>query len=48
MKRIIGCTLDENLVRLIDRNRQSLSRSSYLNELIWQNIDKGINLRGVQ
>ncbi|MCG7849706.1 MAG: hypothetical protein MIO93_11075 [ANME-2 cluster archaeon] len=48
MKQIVGITLDENLVRLIDEQRRSLSRSSYVNEMLWQNLEKGITLRAVQ
>ena len=48
MKEIVGITLDENLVELIDEQRHSLSRSSYVNEMLWQHLEKGITLRSIQ
>ena len=48
MKKIVGFTLDENLIRLIDEQRHTLSRSSYVNEMLWQNLEKGITLGSIQ
>jgi len=48
MKKIVGLTLDKNLISLIDEQRHTLSRSSYVNEMLWQNLEKGITLRAIQ
>jgi len=48
MKKVVGLTLDENLVRIIDEQRHSLSRSSFVNEMLWQNLEKGITFGSIQ
>jgi len=42
MKINVGFTLDEELILKIDERRNRIPRSSYVNEMLWENIDRSI------
>ena len=42
MKTNVGLTLDEELIEKIDEYRNRIARSSFVNEMLWENIERSI------